>query len=84
MSLSLEPVSLADVMLECQGMIEGQAQKYGIRMTFPRFDIPRFVHADRTRLKQILINLLSNAIKYNRPEGTVEVTYATVSRGDFA
>ncbi len=76
-SLSLEPVSLADVMLECQGMIEGQAQKYGIRMTFPRFDIPRFVHADRTRLKQILINLLSNAIKYNRPEGTVEVTYAS-------
>ena len=34
---------------------------------------PWFVHADRTRLKQILINLLSNAIKYNSEQGTVEV-----------
>jgi CheY-like chemotaxis protein len=35
-------------------------------MTFPRFDDPCFVSADRTRLKQVLINLLSNAIKYNQ------------------
>ena len=73
LSLSLEPVSLAEVMLECQAMIEPQAQKRGIRMTFPQFDIPCFVNADRTRLKQVLINLLSNAIKYNQPEGTVVV-----------
>lgn len=33
----------------------------------------RFVKADRTRVKQVLINLLSNAIKYNRHGGTVEV-----------
>ena len=31
-------------------------------------------HADRTRLKQVLVNLLSNAIKYNRLGGTVKVT----------
>ena len=73
LSLSLEPVSLAEVMLECQAMIEPQAQKRGINMTFPQFDIPCFVHADRTRVKQVLINLLSNAIKYNQPAGTVVV-----------
>ncbi len=50
-------------------MIEPQAQKSGMRMSFPRFDSPFFVKADRTRVKQILINLLSNAIKYNRPGG---------------
>ncbi|MHB8166781.1 MAG: PAS domain-containing sensor histidine kinase, partial [Sulfuricella sp.] len=71
--LSEEPVSLAEVMLECQAMIEPQAQQRDIKLTFPRFDIPCFVRADRTRLKQILINLLSNAIKYNREHGTVEV-----------
>jgi CheY-like chemotaxis protein len=60
-------------MFECQAMIEPQAQKRGITMTFPQFDIPTFVNADRTRLKQVLINLLSNAIKYNRPDGTVAV-----------
>jgi PAS domain S-box-containing protein len=74
MSLSLEPISLAEVMLECQAMIEPQAQKSAIRMSFPLFEIPYFVTADRTRVKQVLINLLSNAIKYNRAHGAVEVT----------
>jgi PAS domain S-box-containing protein len=73
LSLSPEPLSMAEVMLECQAMIESQAQKRGISMTFPPFDIPYIVHADRTRVKQVLINLLSNAIKYNKARGTVVV-----------
>ncbi|MEO8104125.1 MAG: ATP-binding protein, partial [Betaproteobacteria bacterium] len=77
--LSEEPVLLAEVLLECQGMIEPQAQQRGIKLAFPRFDVPVFVRADRTRLKQILINLLSNAIKYNTRQGTVEVTCAESS-----
>ncbi|MEI7610862.1 MAG: ATP-binding protein, partial [Rhodospirillaceae bacterium] len=72
--LSKEPVLLAEVMLECRGMIEPQAQQRGIQMTFPELDIPFFVMADRTRVKQVLINLLSNAIKYNIRQGAVEVT----------
>jgi PAS domain S-box-containing protein len=74
LSLSLEPMSLVEVMLECQAMIEPQAQKNGINMSFPQFEVPYFVDADRTRVKQVLINLLSNAIKYNRAQGAVEVT----------
>ena len=81
MSLSPEPVSLAEVMSECQAMMEPQAQQRGIRMTFPQFDIPYYVNADRTRLKQVLINLLSNAIKYNRVQGTVEVKCTATSSG---
>jgi CheY-like chemotaxis protein len=73
LSLSQEPVSLIDLILECQAMIEPQAQQRGIHLTFPRFDTPYFVRADQTRLKQIIINLLSNAIKYNRERGTVVV-----------
>ena len=76
LSLSTGPTSLADVILECQAMIEPQAQTRGIRMTFPRFDVPCFVAADRTRLKQVFINLLSNAIKYNQAGGTVVVDVA--------
>ena len=73
LSLSPEPTSLAEVIHECQAMIEPQAQQRGISMTFPQFDVPCFVAADRTRLKQVLINLLSNAIKYNTAGGTVVV-----------
>ena len=81
LSLSPESVSLAEVMAECQGVLEGQAQKRGVHMTFPQFNIPCYVHADRTRLKQILINFLSNSIKYNRAQGTVEVQYAASAPG---
>jgi len=73
LSLSPEPMSLRDVMLECKTMIEPQATKRRIRMTFPEFDGPYFIDADRTRVKQILINLFSNAIKYNKEGGTVVV-----------
>ena len=72
-SLSSEPVSLAEVLSECQAMMDPQAQQRRIQMTFPKFEKPWFVKADRTRLKQIVINLLSNAIKYNKDQGTVEV-----------
>jgi PAS domain S-box-containing protein len=73
LALSREPTSLAEVMLECQAMIEPQAQQRGIKMIFPKSGIPQFVDADRTRLKQVLINLLSNAIKYNQANGRVVV-----------
>ncbi len=84
LALSLEPTSLAEVMVECQAMIEPQGQKRGIGMTFPQFDIPCFVDADRTRLKQVIINLLSNAIKYNRANGTVTVNWELSHPGSGA
>src|ERR1043166_3197713 len=71
--LSLEPTALAEVLRECHAMIDPEAQKHGISMTFPQFATPRWVLADRTRLKQVLINLLSNSIKYNQKTGTVAV-----------
>jgi PAS domain S-box-containing protein len=73
LTISKEPVSLAEVIVECRAMIEPQARQRGIGMTFPKFETPRFVNADRTRVKQVLINILFNAIKYNRPLGTVAV-----------
>ena len=81
LSLSLEPISLSEVMRECQAMIEPQAQKRGISVTFPHIEIRYFVEADRTRVKQVLINLLSNAIKYNKMGGTVVVECVTKDAG---
>ena len=80
-TLSREPVSLGEVMLECRALIEPQAKKRSIRIAFPRFEIPSFVKADRTRVKQVLMNLFLNAIKYNKPGGTVAVE-CTLSSAD--
>jgi CheY-like chemotaxis protein/anti-sigma regulatory factor (Ser/Thr protein kinase) len=68
-------------MLECQAMIEPQAQRRGISVAFPHFEMPSFVQADRTRVKQVFINLLSNAIKYNKVGGTVVVEKITSTPG---
>ena len=73
LTLSLEAVSVEEVLLHCQAMMEPLAQKRGILMLFPKFDTPCVVVADRTRLQQVLVNLLSNAIKYNRVDGFVTV-----------
>lgn len=76
---------MPELMSECQAMMELQAQQRGIRITFPRFDAPVFVSADRTRLKQIMINLVSNAIKYNQEQGAVVVdcTVSAPPSSDF-
>ncbi|WP_351124190.1 PAS domain S-box protein [Shewanella sp. T24-MNA-CIBAN-0130] len=69
--MSIETISLDEVMQECILMSEPQAKTYGIKMIFNRSDSINFVNVDRTRLKQVILNLLSNAIKYNREGGSV-------------
>jgi PAS domain S-box-containing protein len=81
LALSLQPVALGPLLLECQQLIEAQAEKHGIRVQFPALEHPLWVVADPVRLKQVMVNLLSNAIKYNRPEGMVEVCLLTGAVG---
>jgi PAS domain S-box-containing protein len=70
LSISLEPVSLKEILDNCQQMIAPMAANRDIRLLFSVED-NQYVFADRTRLKQVLLNLLSNAVKYNRNGGTV-------------
>ncbi|HEX6084978.1 MAG TPA: PAS domain S-box protein [Thermoanaerobaculia bacterium] len=83
LSMSLEPVTLHDLLLECHSMIEPLAQRRGIHMSLPYSDsdLAYCVHADRTRIKQVLINLLSNAVKYNTPKGSVEMHCSATAAG---
>jgi PAS domain S-box-containing protein len=77
LALSLEPLSLAQVLVDCQDMVAQQAEVKGIKVNFPSFTSPFLVIADPIRLKQVIVNLLSNAIKYNRANGTVDVMVST-------
>ena len=75
LSVTLEPVSLADVAAEaCEGLAELAAQA-GVVLHAGDLDhtLP-LVQADPTRLVQVVVNLISNAIKYNREGGSVHVS----------
>jgi PAS domain S-box-containing protein len=71
--VSLEPVDVHDVLDEVIATLGPMASRAGIAIQAPApAELPR-VHADRTRLAQILMNFGSNAIKYNKQSGHVRV-----------
>ena len=74
LAVTLAPVPLADVLLDCQAMMEPLAQKRGIQVHFMMPPPDWALLADATRLKQVCVNLISNAIQYNRKQGRVDVT----------
>ncbi len=70
LAISLEPVPVKEVVQESLALILPIAADRGVLLEEKPGGIPdRFVHADRQRLKQILLNLLSNAVKYNNNKG---------------
>ena len=80
-TMSQESMSVSEVLQDCHDMVEPQAVKRGISLEFPKKGELFYVHADRTRVKQVMINLLSNAIKYNAAGGAVIVQCDTSVTG---
>jgi signal transduction histidine kinase len=78
-----EAIDLEVALHECQLIIGPHAIKSAIQITFPRFEAPIFVHADRFWLDQSLLNIISNAIKYNHPTGSVFVEIANGKPGSI-
>ena len=76
--LSLEPVSLRQVVGESLGMLRPLAAARGVRLGGAATGAHEHVRADRTRLQQVVVNLLANAIKYNRDGGEVSVQWSAV------
>jgi len=68
-AISLEPVSLVEVLGEVVHTLEPMAARAQIRIASQAPPGTPQITADRTRLAQILMNFGSNAIKYGRPGG---------------
>ena len=91
MSVSTQAVQLLRVIEEAATMVSPLVTKAGIEVfvaaeppapgarpradTRPVPDGDLWVSADPVRLRQVLVNLLSNAVKYNRPGGSVALTW---------
>jgi protein-histidine pros-kinase len=74
LTLSLEPVAVADVVAEVVSLIRPLADQRGILLGTPAQSCDQHILSDRQRLKQILLNLVSNAVKYNHEGGSVQVS----------
>ena len=83
MALSVEAVSLNDVVQEAITLVRPLATNAEVRLLNLVQKSPYvFVMADRQRLKQVFLNLLSNAIKYNRQQGEVRIEAHVTSSPD--
>lgn len=75
-ALSLEPVSVSEVVADVVAMVDGMASARGIAIRTPGLDRGTHVMVDAQRLRQTLLNLISNAVKYNREEGDVLIDHS--------
>ncbi len=74
MSVSIEAVSIIQLLDESISMVQTMAEKRNISINVNTDDCPNVeAMADYTRLKQVLLNLLSNAVKYNSDGGSISV-----------
>lgn len=72
MSISMEAIDLIALLDECMTLVEPIARQHGVHIHLPATSQSQYhVHADHTRLKQVVLNLMSNAIKYNRKDGRI-------------
>jgi two-component system phosphate regulon sensor histidine kinase PhoR len=71
--LTLKPVRLRRMVADVVALVESRKADSDISFST---SIPDsiLVHADRTRLEQILYNLIDNAVKFNRPRGSVTIS----------
>ncbi len=74
LTLSIEPVSLRDVMLDIVGIMQPQVREKRQRFDAYIRDVTvENVCGDNVRLNQILLNLLSNAVKFTPEEGRIQL-----------
>ena len=76
-------VSLCELVVEIESLMGDRAQTKGLDFKIDyRFPIPKTIHSDPTRLKQILINLCNNAIKFTA-EGNITLTISYDKTNDI-
>ena len=74
LSLSIEPVSVDDVVHDVMDLVLPLAAESRVELRASAAGPAGYVMADRQGLKQVMLNLLANAVKYNVEGGWATVT----------
>ena len=81
MELYLETFDVGAMVEAVRATVQPLVEKNANRLVFEGADAAGSMHADRTKLTQMLLNLLANAMKFTR-EGTVTLRIAREGRGN--
>lgn len=74
---------LVDLASQAMNSISFQAENKNLQLSLNiGKDLPNFIYADYTRLKQILINLLGNAVKFTQA-GKVELSISSIEELEY-
>ncbi len=82
MQMSLELVDMIPIVDNVISISKPLAGEKDVTLEYQ--EIPEgscFVEVDLLRFKQVVLNLVSNAIKYNKPNGSVVISYETQKTG---
>jgi signal transduction histidine kinase len=82
MELSIEAIDIVPLVDNVISISKPEADKNGISLQYSKTpDCSLITEVDPLRFKQVVFNLISNAIKYNKPNGSVIVSYEDLENG---
>lgn len=79
--ISIDPSNfdLAELLNDLVVMLRGRAEAKGLELTIDQTSsFPRFVRADQSKLRQIIINIVGNAIKFTE-HGSISIHLSVLS-----
>lgn len=77
LSITHAPIDLTETVKRITNAVEEDSQRNGLTLNVALPDEPVFLHADSTRIDQIIWNLISNAMKFTGTGGRVDVRLET-------
>lgn len=69
---TFEPINLYQIAETCVNMLQINAEKHKVRLTF--WGEPAMVFSTKEMMEELVYNLCDNAIRYNNEDGTVHVS----------
>jgi two-component system phosphate regulon sensor histidine kinase PhoR len=79
--LMLAPLSPKKLVSSAADRMRMQAERAGLRLSVECEERLPAIHADQSRLEQVLVNIIHNAVKFTKPGGMIAVKAESTSGG---